>query len=154
MTTYFSDTALSKLIGFTLEYPDLETGGELYGIFDEKGNPIVSYISGPGPNALHQYAAFKQDMDFYRQERDFNHSEKRLSLIGMWHSHHKIPLHEPSSGDINTLSRNLKNLTRNFLLIICCINEKGKVEGYAYVFDKNADYERTELNNTLKYPQR
>ena len=37
-----------------LDCPDIETGGQLFGYWTERGVPVVMYTIGPGKNANHQ----------------------------------------------------------------------------------------------------
>ena len=43
-----------------LDYPSIETGGQLFGFYTEAGIPVVLYAIGPGRNANHQVAFFNQ----------------------------------------------------------------------------------------------
>ena len=47
-----------------LDYPNIETGGQLFGFWTASGVPVVLYAIGPGPNANHQVAFFNQDIDY------------------------------------------------------------------------------------------
>lgn len=47
-----------------LDYPDIETGGQLFGFLTEYGVPVVCYAIGPGPRANHQVAFFNQDTSY------------------------------------------------------------------------------------------
>lgn len=88
-----------------LDYPDIETGGELFGFWTPEGVPVVLYAVGPGPNARHRATSFLQDpkyVDRYEVEMCL---ATRLQHIGQWHSHHQLDLARPSSGDVASMLR-------------------------------------------------
>ena len=102
-----------------LDYPNIETGGQLFGYWTTGGNPVVVYAIGPGRNANHQRAFFNQDIDYLVQVGRELHSRFGLRHIGEWHSHHQLGLASPSRHDANTMISTIreKNLGR-FLLCI------------------------------------
>lgn len=102
-----------------LDYPNIETGGELFGFLTEYGVPVVCYALGPGPRANHQTAFFNQDTDYLQTV--YNEINKRYGLryIGEWHSHHQLGLAKPSGHDASTIVHGMgRNSFRHFLLCI------------------------------------
>lgn len=102
------------IAGTSIAWPELETGGHLYGLWTASGRAVVAFASGPGPNATHQATHFAQDVDYFRQTTRILRDEYGLQLVGPWHSHHRLGLDKPSGGDEQTtksLSRR-NNLTR------------------------------------------
>ena len=71
------------------DYPNIETGGQLFGFLTENGAPVVCYAIGPGRDANHQQAFFNQDTDYL--QKVYNQLNRRYGLryIGEWHSHHQ-----------------------------------------------------------------
>lgn len=123
-----------------LEYPDIETGGQLFGYWTADGIPVVLYAIGPGPRANHQKTFFNQDVDYLvrvgRQLRD----RYGLHHIGEWHSHHQLGLARPSGHDAHTMNSTIreKGLGR-FLLCIGNINGPGMdVKVGAFLCDGSA----------------
>ena len=101
------------------DYPNIETGGQLFGFITEYGAPVVCYAIGPGPRANHQPTFFNQDTDYL--QRTYNELNRRYGLryIGEWHSHHQLGLAKPSGHDANTVVHGIqKNNFRHFLLCI------------------------------------
>lgn len=94
---------LNHLAGWVLDSPNRETGGDLLGFWTHSGFPAVQLVIGPGPAARHEVTAFYQDDAYMKRciqaARD-NHGQQQ---IGEWHSHHRLGLAEPSSGDVRTL---------------------------------------------------
>lgn len=87
-----------------LDYPSIETGGQLFGYWTATGTPVVMYAIGPGYNAQHNPTSFIQDWDYLQKIGKELHSRYRLQHIGEWHSHHQLGLAHPSGGDVNTMS--------------------------------------------------
>ncbi len=86
-----------------LDYPNIETGGQLFGYWTNTGAPVVTYVIGPGSHSKHQPTAFFQDMDYLKT---IGHELTRkfgLQHIGEWHSHHQLDLAHPSGGDVRTM---------------------------------------------------
>lgn len=121
-TVIFSEEMdfLSRCI---LDYPDIETGGQLFGYWTEGGTPVVLYAIGPGPRANHRVTFFNQDVDYLVKVGNLLRNRYGLHHIGEWHSHHKLGLAKPSSHDIHTMNSTIreKRLGR-FLLCIGNIN--------------------------------
>ena len=107
---------ISKCI---LDYPNIETGGQLFGFWTSTGTPIVAYAIGPGKNAQHRYTSFIQDQDYPDIIGKRLYKKYRLQHIGEWHSHHQLGLAEPSGGDINAFVYGLRN--PRFPRLLLCI---------------------------------
>lgn len=87
-----------------LDYPNIETGGQLFGYWTSTGTPIVMYAIGPGHSAQHNSTSFIQDWNYLQRIGNELYSRYRLQHIGEWHSHHQLGLAHPSRGDVNTMS--------------------------------------------------
>lgn len=115
-----------------LERPNIETGGQLFGHWTSCGTPVISYVIGPGPNALHKNAFFKQDIDYLENVGQILHDRFGLHHIGEWHSHHRLGLDSPSSYDIKTMTTCVKRrqLGRSLLLIGTCEDDSASVQPF------------------------
>jgi hypothetical protein len=82
---------------------DTETGGDLFGIWDEQ--PIVYLATNTGPNSVRETAHFKLDVDYLIKLSGELKDKWGLRYFGDWHSHHRLGLDAPSSGDKNRLTR-------------------------------------------------
>lgn len=101
------------------DYPNIETGGQLFGFLREDGVAVVCYAIGPGRNANHQSAFFNQDSDYL--QNIYNEISLRYGLryIGEWHSHHQLGLAKPSGHDASTIVHGIQRSNfRHFLLCI------------------------------------
>ena len=109
-----------------LDYPNIETGGQLFGYWTVDGIPVVMYAIGPGPRANHQSTFFNQDVNYLLEVGNALRSRYGLQHIGEWHSHHRLGLASPSGHDSHTMVSTIreKNLGR-FLLCIGNCNDRG-----------------------------
>ncbi len=101
------------------DYPNIETGGQLFGFLTEAGAPVVCYAIGPGPHANHQSTFFNQDAEYL--QNTYNKLNRRYGLryIGEWHSHHQLGLAKPSGHDASTIVHGMQRSNfRHFLLCI------------------------------------
>lgn len=75
----------------------IETGGDLFGRW--QGTPIVFLATKAGPKAQRSNAHFRLDVDYLRELSGPLAEDWALRYFGDWHSHHRLGLLEPSSGD-------------------------------------------------------
>ena len=117
-----------------LDYPEIETGGDLFGFWTHSGRPVIHYAIGPGPNSRRTVAFFNQDADYLRSCGDRLRDLHGLQHIGEWHSHHRLGLSRPSSHDSNTVTNAIRDCQlRRFLLVICTISEsRSDIRGFLY----------------------
>jgi hypothetical protein len=126
-----------------LDYPNIETGGDLFGFWTHSGYPVIQYVIGPGPKANHQYSFFNQDADYLIEIGNNLRDTHGLQHIGEWHSHHQFGLAEPSGHDISTVCKAISqyNLS-NFFLVITNIRENSSsVNGFMFNKDKGRDFD-------------
>lgn len=123
-----------------LDYPDIETGGQMFGFYTEKGDFVVVYAIGPGPQANHQGTFFNQDEEYLLKVNHVLHKHG-LQKIGEWHSHHKLGLARPSSHDVSSVvSVMRKHHMNSHLLCIGNVDYKDHSTQNAFVFSKDNDY--------------
>lgn len=100
-------TDLDRISTEVLAHPDQETGGSLYGAWSHTGKPLVYVATGPGPGARHGPASFYPcDQHMARTGRRL-FDQAGLQHIGEWHSHHRLGLAQPSTGDVHTVWRGM-----------------------------------------------
>lgn len=116
-----------------MDYPDIETGGDLFGFRTHSGYPVVQYVIGPGPKANHQVTFFNQDVNWLETSGKLLRAAHGLQHIGQWHSHHRLGLAQPSSHDISTVVRAIELYElRQFLLVITNIQNQGvSINGFS-----------------------
>jgi hypothetical protein len=108
---------------WVLSYPDSETGGQMFGLWTHDRNPYVNVITGPGKNCRHGSHSFHQDIDYLKSVGTFLNTEFMMCHIGEWHSHHRLRLRQPSSGDLNSIWKHFPAGVEHFLLIIATIED-------------------------------
>lgn len=134
-----SQGEMDILSRYILDYPNIETGGQLFGYWTFDGNPVVLFVLGPGPNARHYSTFFMQDLEYLKERAQLLKSVYGLDHIGEWHSHHQLGLSRPSGHDSNNIATNMRKLGYSkFLLCIgTCSNTESMIN--AYMFDSSKE---------------
>lgn len=127
-----------------LDYPNIETGGQLFGFWTSTGTPVVTYVIGPGYDAVHNSTSFIQDQEYLQTLGRALHKRYRLQHIGEWHSHHRLGLTYPSGGDVNTMQYGVGKPGFPRLLLCIATLDGNRTTVNAYNFHENmpGDYER------------
>ena len=99
---YFSinESEARLIAGTSRAWGNLETGGELVGLFTHGGRPVVLLATPPGPGARHERTHFQQDLEAFERRIAALDKWGSLQVVGTWHSHHDLGLNEPSQGDV------------------------------------------------------
>lgn len=119
----------------TLKHQNIETGGDLFGLWQSESEIVVQIASGPGKYCRRSPTSFFQDEEYLKRVGEYLTSSKGLCNVGEWHSHHSLNLPEPSSGDRATVWRNMPTYgLKRFLLIIATISPTRLVEINGYLF--------------------
>ena len=126
-----------------LDYPNIETGGDLFGFWTHSGYPVIQYVIGPGPNANHQSTFFNQDGNYLSEIGNKLRETHGLQHIGEWHSHHQLGLAEPSGHDISTVCKAITqyNLSNFFLVITNIRDNSSSVNGFMFNKEKGRDFD-------------
>lgn len=127
---------LSKCI---LESPQLETGGNLFGLWTPFGIPLIHYVVGPGPKAVHNLTHFRQDFEFLDKNADYLVKEHALHHIGSWHSHHSLGLAEPSGGDTESTLSGMRECNLASFVLLIGNYRQGKSTVNAFRYYSNGD---------------
>ena len=118
-----------------LDYPNIETGGQLFGYWTSAGVPVVLYVLGPGENANHQHAFFNQDLEYLERVGGWLVRDFGLQHIGEWHSHHQLGLAHPSFYDTHTIVESMQSndLPRLLLCIGNCTTSTTTVNAFNFI---------------------
>jgi len=140
-TALIYEGELDYLSRCILDYPDIETGGQLFGYWTADGVPVVLYAIGPGPRANHSYAFFNQDVDYLVGVGELLVARYGLQHIGEWHSHHRLGLAVPSGHDASTMVNCIRrqNLGRFLLAIGNCTDAASTLN--AFNFSQGSGYD-------------
>lgn len=121
-----------------LDYTNIETGGQLFGLWTSRGIPVIMYAIGPGKNANHQQTFFNQDVQYLQNIGIPIISNYHLEHMGEWHSHHQLGLAHPSGHDATNIIRNMqRERFRRFVLCIGNCNSQQSVLN-AFTFHEQA----------------
>ena len=123
-----------------LQYPDVETGGDLFGLWTTEGGAVVHIVLGPGKNCRRTDVSFNQDIPYLQKQGELLTQKYMLCHIGEWHSHHQLRLFQPSRGDSSTVIRNYPRGVRGFVLIIANIVAPGRVKLTPYLYTQESRY--------------
>ena len=131
---------LQIMAGLVLKYPNLETGGDLFGLWTTNGDAVLHVILGPGQNCKRTGASFYQDIAYLQRNGELLTEDYMLCHIGEWHSHHQMHLFQPSGGDSSTVIRNYPPGVCGFLLIIANIVSSQRVKLSPYLYTKTSSH--------------
>lgn len=125
-----------------LACPNVETGGELFGLWTATGVPVVLYAIGPGPNANHQVAFFNQDKEYLVTIGRRLIARYGIQHIGEWHSHHQLGLAVPSAHDAETMSSVVqsRHLGRFLMGLGNCTATEATFNAFEFVEARGAAY--------------
>lgn len=123
------------------DYPEIETGGDLFGFWTHSGSPVIEYVLGPATTADHQDVEFHQEASYLRAAGAALRDHHGLQHVGTWHSHHRLGLTEPSTGDSKTMQHAVdKNLFPGWLLTICTFADASSlVEMHGYLYHSGGE---------------
>ena len=142
---------MEKLV---LEYPNLETGGDLFGLWTSDGDAVLHAVLGPGRNCKRTGASFYQDVPYLKRNGELLTQDYMLCHIGEWHSHHQLRLFRPSHGDSSTVIRNYPRGARGFLLIIANIVHSSEVKLLPYLYTEKSTHDSVKVGNIVVLPSK
>lgn len=124
------ESELACLVHETSIHPGIETGGSLYGLWTDAGNATVMLASRPGPRAIRQSTQFEQDSEAHQAVERVLAERFGVQAVGLWHSHHRLGLHELSGGDVGrTMGFARRHGRRRFCDLLSFIDEPHRYAG-------------------------
>ena len=137
--TLIYEQELEHIAGWVQEYPNLETGGDLFGFWTHSGFPVVQFVLGPGKTSRHNQTSFYQDREHLIKAGEILRQKHGLQHIGEWHSHHQMGLARPSGGDEQTVFNALRQYNfPKFLLCIANLHSEREIVGSKYIVNVGA----------------
>lgn len=138
----------NRMKELVLRHPAKETGGNLFGLWTDSGEPVLHVVLGPAIGCTRTEVSFYQSIPYLERVGGIVTKDYQLCHIGEWHSHHRLRLSEPSSGDSSTIIRNFPRGTCGFLLIIANIQpSSGTVTLSPYLYrEGERHHERCKIN--------
>ena len=110
LTVFINEGEIQKIRKWVLLKNNIETGGDLFGLWIDKHTAVVQFVLGPGEKCRRTRVSFYQDVEYLEKAGTYLTKNYGLCNIGQWHSHHRLGLPYPSHGDENTVWGNLPNL--------------------------------------------
>ena len=109
-TVYINEGEIYQIEKWVEQFPNIETGGDLFGTWIDDRTAVVQFVLGPGRNCRRTGTSFFQDIDYLREAGTYLTQKHGLCNIGQWHSHHRLGLTRPSGGDESTVWGNMPKL--------------------------------------------
>ena len=108
-----------ELCAFVLRKPNIETGGDLLGLWANDHKAVIQLTLGPGKGRRRTSTSFYQDVKYLENVGSYLTENEGVCHIGEWHSHHQLDLARPSGGDENTVWNKMPtyNLSRFVIFI-------------------------------------
>ena len=118
-TVVMYENDYKEMCSWVLKHPNIETGGDLFGLWKDKYTAVVQLVLGPGEGCRRTSVSFYQDVNYLKRVGSYLTGKEGLCHIGEWHSHHTLGLARPSGGDENTVWSNMPSyqLQRFFIFI-------------------------------------
>ena len=139
LKVYMFEEDIAMVQKLVLLYPDVETGGDLFGLWTTEGDAVLHIVLGPGKNCSRTDVSFNQDIPYLQRNGELLTENYMLGHIGEWHSHHQLRLFKPSHGDSSTVIRHFpKGAVYGFLLIIANIVAPNEVKLSPYLYTENS----------------
>lgn len=119
-----------------LQKQDIETGGDLFGVWRNELSAVVQFVLGPGIDCRRTSTSFHQDVGYLENVGKYLTSSEGICNIGEWHSHHRIGLAQPSDGDKNTVWSHMGTVSGGrFLVFIANIQGTNSVHVGCFMFN-------------------
>lgn len=106
------ESELELITDETSGHHELETGGNLFGLFSHGGGPTVFLATRPAGKVGKSPTSLALDPEVTRLLEQLAWERFGVQSIGMWHSHHWIGLMEPSRGDRERTRRSAERYHR------------------------------------------
>ena len=125
---------LSLIADEILRHPRTETGGQLIGLWTHGGAPVVYAATRPGRNCVREPHHFRQAPATHRRIEAHMWRQYGLQCVGIWHSHHGLPLTQLSRGDLERTQRYARRHNRPKFTEILGWIRNGEAQLRPYVF--------------------
>ena len=83
---------------------NLETGGELFGLFSHNRRPVIMLATPAGGKSIKNIASFQQDYQFFNKITKILQNKYGLQYLANFHSHHSLDFKTLSRLDIENLN--------------------------------------------------
>lgn len=118
---YIYKSELNKIKNWVLQYKNIGTGGDLFGLWIDAHTAVVRFALGPGEKSRRSETSFFQDVHYLAAAGGYLTEKHGLCNIGQWLSHHQLSSSRPSLGDEYRVWANMRGLNVN-RYIVCIAN--------------------------------
>ena len=133
---FINEGEMGQIKKWTLMKDEIETGGDLFGLWIDKHTAVVQFVLGPGQCCKRTPVSFFQDTKYLESAGTFLTKNHGLCNIGQWHSHHRLSLNTPSGGDKNTVWGNMPELHLNrYIVFIANIASTNEASVNCFLFE-------------------
>ena len=133
---FINEGEMGQIKKWTLMKDEIETGGDLFGLWIDKHTAVVQFVLGPGQCCKRTPVSFFQDTKYLESAGTFLTKNHGLCNIGQWHSHHRLSLNTPSGGDKNTVWGNMPKLHLNrYIVFIANIASTNEASVNCFLFE-------------------
>ena len=141
LKVYMFEEDIAMVQNLVLLYPDVETGGDLFGLWTTEGDAVLHIVLCPGKNCSRTDVSFNQDIPYLQRNGELLTENYMLVHIGEWQSYYQLRLFKPRHGDSSTVIRYFpRGAVYGFLLIIANIVEPDKVKLSPYLYTENSTF--------------
>ena len=137
---------LNFLAHCIMDFPESETGCDLFGFWTHSNHAVVQYVVGSGELAKGTETTFHQDEEYLKSIGDELRAKHGLQHLGNFHSHHTFTLKKPSQQDSTTVVKamNVYQLDRFLLMIGNIVNDDSTtINAYQYNRGKENLYDHS-----------
>jgi hypothetical protein len=114
------ESELRVICDETMDFADIETGGNLFGSLTHGGSPTVWLATRPDGTFQRNQASIELDHVVEYEIEKAVWAQYGIQFLGMWHSHHQLGLYEPSGGDRHRTANYATSAKRRFYVEILC----------------------------------
>ena len=135
-TAYIYKGELERIKTWVIQRDKIETGGDLFGLWVDRHNVVIQFVLGPGKKCRRTTTSFYQDIDYLANVGGYITRNQGLCNIGQWHSHHRLQLPQPSTGDEDTVWNNMPGLAmERYVVFIATIIGVNTVNVNCFLFE-------------------
>ena len=140
LKVYIYEDEMEKIRDWVLLKDNIETGGDLFGLWEDQHTAIVQFVLGPGKQCHRTTTSFFQDVEYLAKADNYLTKEHGLCNIGQWHSHHRLSLSHPSGGDERTVWGNMPELgMTRYIVFIATLTPENDVNVNCFLFELDED---------------
>ena len=141
---FINEGEMEQIKQWTLKKDNIETGGDLFGLWIDKHTAVVQFVLGPGENCKRTSVSFYQDINYLESAGKYLTKNHGLCNIGQWHSHHRLSLTYPSGGDENIVWENMRKhgLSRYIVFIATIQNATVETNVNCFLFETDRKFRK------------